>query len=326
MNYKKIIFLILELLNNWPNVPVRLSSSNSFSFVFSLDVNPSISTEIVVSLPDEPDYINNHTYVRRSSFMRSFKLVPPVITIESIGPSIEEEAIIKPSKSIRDPLVAKLNKIRLTGMYNLGHIVEPVDLSLALHSDTSREIEETYVVQLNNITPKTFQKDLMELIDNINSSNPTKNFSTIIFYGGLINKGAHTISLIIDHTHGNLMYLFDPDPGIYQIPNTGNVNREIFGSLAEKIVCLNSIGSTIQADDACTYIALGLAKILNRKSTIEDVVMFDESKGIVEFLPYFFDELSTSLNSIDNGVLINTENFNLLREKLKNDMLNGNFK
>ena len=58
MNYKKIIFLILELLNNWPNIPGIGVDGNEFSFIFRL----------------------NHIRSDDSAFIRSFKLVSPIIT------------------------------------------------------------------------------------------------------------------------------------------------------------------------------------------------------------------------------------------------------
>lgn len=306
---------------------VRRLTSNAFEFSGIISLN----TEYISRrLKLEPEEINNwrqivyyvSTDIETSSF---YSLKKPSILYQVLDVDGNE---ITETTDMESSLI--LDKLRKR-IFNDGNIIEnfinqsglePIDVSLALFKTkiniTGNEYPQTYVYSFCTRNIPSNNENLNKIIDyteGFYNLYKIRDFSSVILCGAPINEyEIHSALLIIDHKHRQpnndnrpMLFLMDSGIDIYQHKLETNsfpfivANEAAFGNLANEIICLNQL-DCYQSSWSCSFNMTSNLVILNKKSNIEEVIVFNQN-NIPILRPTVFGEFFKELQKIEKSLI-----------------------
>lgn len=271
------------------------------------------------------------------NFVRKFKIVKPTVSVGVYGNLDNQTGF---NGFINDDFLVLIGKEKFSRPVKFINksLINPVDISIGLFSPGSIDdgYRQTYMYSMEGITTGFNETELQDYINHVIQSHAilavngqARDFPTIILGGSVYNPNngmvshPHGAALLIAHNYGNTLLLMDFAVGVYQINDGGNnvvANPDIFGfNLANGIVCLNKIVAPpngaipnapfslssieLQSDWSCGYCIINYVKELNKKSSLDRIIMFNQVNLDPVFLqPHFFKDVLKSIEEIETSL------------------------
>ncbi len=337
---------------------IRALERRAYAYSFSENIrlnepeastsNPAITIngyEYTVTLDNTVGYVNNLDTRHLNGYIRSYKLTKPKIFYTIYGrdnSNIGANAIFRDSFGTGESdnsLIEILSKRKIgTIMQRNLSPLDQIDLGCLLYEKGLGKYQNIYIHDTLNPIAAENEESLRYLFSSVSKN--SKDFSVVIMTGTIcqyndgrnfIITNPHAAILLLDHTKrregdGDAKYLLDFDVGVYQVRNANEVmvaNPNVFGNLAQYIVCLNT-HDILQAPTTCTHVVGLTTRVLDRKKEISEIIIRNNLTNNYVLNINFFREILEEVRDfgISYGLneqnILNVDNCNAFKGILRN--------